>query len=47
MLDESDGNTMAQSFGRHADPRVAGRYDDNRRDLAGEAAGMVARKLLR
>lgn len=47
VLDESKGNTrMAQSFGRHADPRVTGRYDDNRRDLAGEAAGMVARRLL-
>lgn len=47
VLDESDGNTrMAQSFGRHADPRVTGRYDDNRRDLAGQAAALVARKLL-
>lgn len=47
VLDESKGNTrMAQSFGRHADPRVTGRYDDNRRDLAGEAAALVAGKLL-
>lgn len=48
VLDESDGNTrMAQSFGRHADPRTTGRYDDNRRDLAGQAAALVAGKLLR
>lgn len=47
VLDESKGNTrMAQSFGRHADPRVTGRYDDNRRDLAGEAAALVAGRLL-
>lgn len=47
VLDESNGNTrMAQSFGRHADPRTTGAYDDNRRDLAGEAAELVARKLL-
>lgn len=47
VLDESNGNTrMAQSFGRHADPRTTGAYDDNRRDLAGEAAALVARRLL-
>ena len=31
-----------QRFSRHRDVRVVGRYDDNREDLAGEVARLVA-----
>lgn len=42
LLDVSGGNLrMAQSFARHADLRQLQRYDDGRRGLFGEAAGIV------
>lgn len=38
-LDETDGNLRAvQRFGRHSDPKVTARYDDNRQDLAASVA---------
>ncbi|MBI3201089.1 MAG: tyrosine-type recombinase/integrase [Myxococcales bacterium] len=47
VLDESQGNVrMAQSFARHGSPATTMVYDDNRRDLAGQAAGLVAGRLL-
>lgn len=42
-LDATNGNLRAaQSFARHRDPRVTMRYDDNRADLAGQTARLVA-----
>ncbi|RJF84819.1 integrase [Azospirillum cavernae] len=42
-LDATNGNIRAvQSFARHRDPRVTLRYDDNRADLAGQTACLVA-----
>jgi integrase/recombinase XerC len=42
-LDLTGGNVRAvQRFSRHRDVRVLERYDDNRRDLAGEVAKQVA-----
>ena len=42
-LDLTGGNVRAvQRFSRHRDVRILERYDDNRRDLAGEVARQVA-----
>jgi integrase/recombinase XerC len=42
-LDITDGNVRAvQKFSRHRDVRVIERYDDNRKDLAGEIAKAIA-----
>jgi len=42
-LDKTDGNVRAvQRFSRHRDLRVLNRYDDNREDLAGDVARLVA-----
>ncbi|MFC2171386.1 tyrosine-type recombinase/integrase [Acidobacteriota bacterium] len=42
-LDKMNGNyRVAQRFSRHADPRTVMVYDDNRKDLGGEAAKMIA-----
>src|SRR6266571_4543544 len=42
-LDLTGGNDRAvQRFSRHRDVRILERYDDNRRDLAGEVAKQVA-----
>ncbi|WP_109095446.1 tyrosine-type recombinase/integrase [Azospirillum sp. TSH64] len=42
-LDATNGNLRAaQSFARHRDPKVTMRYDDNRADLAGQTARLVA-----
>jgi integrase/recombinase XerC len=42
-LDATGGNIRAvQRFSRHKDVRVIERYDDNRRDLAGDVARKVA-----
>ena len=42
-LDLTNGDVRAvQRFSRHKDVRVLNRYDDNRRDIAGEVAKMVA-----
>jgi integrase/recombinase XerC len=42
-LDLTGGNVRAvQRFSRHRDVRILERYDDNRRDLAGEVAKQVA-----
>ena len=42
-LDPTGGNVRAvQRFSRHRDVRILERYDDNRRDLAGEVAKQVA-----
>lgn len=42
-LDQTNGNTRAvQRFSRHRDQRVLTRYDDNREDLAGTVARLVA-----
>lgn len=47
VLDENGGNVrMAQVFARHANPSVTMTYDDQRRDLAGEASRLAARRLL-
>lgn len=41
-LDLTDGNVRAvQKFSRHKDVRVIERYDDNRKDLAGEIAKRI------
>lgn len=48
VLEETGGNIrVAQSFSRHADPRTVLKYDDNRKDLGGEAAKIALRKILR
>jgi integrase/recombinase XerC len=45
-LDKTNGNfRMTQKFSRHRDPRVLGLYDDNRQDLGGEVARLVAASL--
>ena len=45
-LDKTNGNMRAvQRFSRHRDSRVLGRYDDNRQDLGGEVARLVAGSL--
>lgn len=42
-LDATGGNVRAvQRFSRHADMRTLQKYDDNRQDLAGEVARLVA-----
>ena len=42
-LDATNGNVRAvQRFSRHRDLRVLNTYDDNRQDLAGEVARLVA-----
>jgi len=42
-LDLTNGDLRrAQRFSRHRDPRTLLRYDDNRRGLGGEMAGLVA-----
>ncbi len=42
-LDLSNGNLRAvQRFSRHRDPRVLSVYDDNREDLGGQVAALVA-----
>lgn len=42
-LDKTGGNVRAvQQFSRHADVRTLLRYDDNRQDLAGQVAELVA-----
>lgn len=47
VLEESGGNVrMAQQHARHADPKTTMKYDDNRTDLAGQAARLAARKLI-
>lgn len=43
LLDKSNGNiTMAQKFARHASPKTTIRYNDNLRDVAGEAALLIS-----
>lgn len=45
-LDSTNGDVRAtQQFARHRDPKTTLRYDDNRRDLAGSVARLVAEKL--
>jgi integrase/recombinase XerC len=45
-LDLTNGNLrVVQKFSRHKDPAVIGRYDDNRRDLGGEVARLVAEQV--
>lgn len=45
-LDATNGDIRTvQRFSRHADVRVVQRYDDNRKDLAGEAARKVSEAL--
>jgi integrase/recombinase XerC len=45
-LDATDGNVRAvQKFAGHADVRVIERYDDSRRDLAGQVSRMVAKSV--
>ncbi len=47
VLDESGGDVrMAQQFARHGDPKTTMLYDDNRKDMAGAAARLVANKLM-
>lgn len=42
VLEKSNGNIrMAQEFSRHKDPKTLMLYDDNRKDLAGEASKML------
>jgi integrase/recombinase XerC len=42
-LEVTGGNVeAAQQFARHRDPRITIRYNDNRKDLAGEVARLVA-----
>lgn len=46
VLDLLNGNLrVAQQFARHKNPMVIGRYDDNRADLGGEAARVLAAEL--
>lgn len=43
VLDRSHGDVrLAQRYARHASPTTTMRYDDNRQDLAGRAAHLVA-----
>lgn len=43
VLDKSDGDVRAaQRFARHRDPRTTITYDDNRKDLAGQMADLIA-----
>ena len=45
-LDCTNGNIrVVQRFSRHRDLRVLTRYDDNRRDLGGEMARLVAERV--
>lgn len=45
-LDRTDGNIRAVAqFSRHRDIRTVTRYDDNRRDLGGKVAAMVAGRI--
>ena len=47
VLDESGGDVrMAQQFARHGDPKTTMLYDDNRSDMAGKAARLVASRLM-
>jgi integrase/recombinase XerC len=42
-LDRTHGDIRTvQRFSRHADPKTLLRYDDRRRDLAGDVARLVA-----
>lgn len=42
VLELNNGNlTAAQKFGRHKDPRTTQRYDDNRKDVAGDMARLL------
>lgn len=42
VLEKSNGNIrMAQEYSRHKDPKTLMLYDDNRKDLAGEASKML------
>lgn len=42
VLEKSNGNIrMAQKFSRHKDPKTLMLYDDNRKDLAGEASKLL------
>jgi integrase/recombinase XerC len=46
VLERSDGNIRnGQKFARHSDPKVTTVYDDNRTDVAGEMAGVLARAI--
>lgn len=46
VLDKTGGNIrMAQEFSRHKDPRTLMLYDDNRKDLAGEASKLLEEDL--
>lgn len=46
VLDKSNGNIrMAQEYSRHKDPRTLMRYDDNRKNLAGEASKLLDQDL--
>ena len=43
LLDKSGGNIRAvQQFSRHRDVRVIERYDDNRQDIGGQMARLLA-----
>jgi integrase len=45
-LDETNGNVRAaREFSGHASIEVLMRYDDNRKDIDGEVAGKVVRRL--
>ena len=45
-LDETNGNVRAaREFSGHASIEVLMRYDDNRKDIGGEVAGKVVRRL--
>jgi integrase/recombinase XerC len=45
-LDSTNGNIrVVQRFSRHRDLRVLTWYDDNRRDLGGEVARLVAKRV--
>lgn len=45
VLDLTDGNVRgAQAFGDHSSPATTMAYDDNRRDVAGEMADLLARR---
>ena len=45
-LDETDGNVRAaREFSGHASIKALMRFDDNRKDIGGEVAGKVVRRL--
>ena len=46
VLELTNGNIRAaQRFAAHSTPAITGRYDDNRIDIAGDMAGLLAKRI--